>query len=163
MTASAWIEQNGLRPEFARGSASFDTWWDECRGDGDENRRRQDILIELGKRWFESGTSPGVESLSRSREEWRRTIAQAIMRDIVGEDPARGQWRGEDGFVYYWSGISWERRGIASTELRGIETLPHGTPACAIRGCEQTRCRDSLQRMRALARTPGRHVRRVWA
>lgn len=154
----AWIEVNGLRPGWCRDGASFDTWWREADGDVD----KRTILLELGKRWFESGTAPGVESLMRAREDWRREVADAILRDIVGEDPAKGRWRGDDGFIYRWTGISWVKEGIASVELRGMETLPHGTAACAVRGCDELRCEDALQRMRALARTPGRHVKRVW-
>lgn len=166
MTAAAWIEQNGLRPDWCRDGASFDIWWEEARGDTEQKLDQQTILIELGRRWFESGTSPGAESLLRSREDWRRQIAEAVLRDIGGSDPlksAKGRWRGEDGFVWRWNGISWIREGIADAELRGIETLPHGTAACGVRGCELTACKDALQRTRALARTPGRHVRRVWA
>jgi hypothetical protein len=159
MTPSAWIEANGLKPGWAREGVAFSRWWEES--DGNVDRREE--LLQLGRRWFESGTSPGLESLLRANEPFRREIGSVVLRDVVGEDPALGRWRGEDGYIYSWNGISWEKEGIASIELRGIETLPHATAACAVRGCAQTRCRDALQRMRSLARTPGRHVKRVWA
>lgn len=162
MTAAAFAEVNGLRPGWCRDGSAFDAWWEQAKGDSDAARAQQTELIELGKRWFESGTSPGCESLLNAKQEWRRKIAEKILYDIAPDDPARGNWRGEDGFRYSWNGIAWSRGEIASKELRGIETLPHATAACGIRGCQELRCKDSLQRMRTLARIPGRPVRKVF-